>query len=244
MHWLGRVGYACRSGRACTYRLSTAAASGRVLPSAAQLGLLLPANLGGRNHNSVSSNHASLFARLCDNHHLTTRTFTKKHVPTPPPPSSLPAKALGGTPDHHHGSSRAGLGMSGIGARFHPSDYQAKASGFFGGGESPPAGFGGGAPGAPMTASSPRGGAGAGAGSGLGQGMLGLSSFKEKEEDAAGAVSPANGRWFVGGMARERGGRGGVGVAYRSRSSGCGRRKARRASRAAAPLIYGCGVAG
>eukprot|EP00903_Cladosiphon_okamuranus_P017299 g15940.t1 len=125
--------------------------------------------------------------------------------PSNPP---LPTKALGGTPDHL--ASRSGGGMSGVsavGARFSPTpvEYNAKASGFFGGGESGPARFG-----ASMTASSGTGGAVGGvAGSSFGQGMLGLSSVQEKEEEEA-AVSPMTGGWSAEA-------RGGGGVAEGSR---------------------------
>lgn len=117
------------------------------------------------------------------------------------------AQALGGTPDHLHASRNGGgAGMSAVGARFNPSPYKAKASGFFGGGESGPARFGAGGARASMAASSGAGvavggGGGGAAGGGFGQGMLGLSSLEEKEEEEA-AVSPMNGGgWSVGGTA-------------------------------------------
>ena len=107
--------------------------------------------------------------------------------------------------------------MSAIGARFNPSaadahahaNASAKTSGFFGGGESGPARFGAGVPGASMTASSGAAAGGAGAaGTRFGQGMLGLSSLEEKEEEAA--VSPMNGGWSLG--AGAPGGAGTVGA--------------------------------
>lgn len=101
--------------------------------------------------------------------------------------------------------------MSVVGARFNPFSpkAQAKASGFFGGGDLAPARFGAGGPGASSMTTSPGAGAGAGAGavsggggaagSGFGQGVLGLSSLEEKEEEEA-AVSPMNGDWSGGGV--------------------------------------------
>lgn len=119
--------------------------------------------------------------------------------PSDPPE---PPNPLGGTPDHlaSRGAGGGGSGMSGVGARFNPSHSKAsaKTSVFFGGGESGPARFGTGVPGASMTGSSGAGAGGA-AGDRFGPGMSRLSSLEEKEEEDA-TVSPMNGSgWPVEG---------------------------------------------
>ncbi|CAM9920875.1 unnamed protein product [Scytosiphon promiscuus] len=113
-----------------------------------------------------------------------------------------PAKqALGGTPDHHasRGGGMTSGGEAGARARFNPSPFKPKLSGFFGGGDSAPARFGPGFPSgssAVAAAGSTRigtlGVATTGSG-GVGQGMLALSSLEEKEEEGAGSPVMAGG---------------------------------------------------
>ncbi|CAM9253712.1 unnamed protein product, partial [Hapterophycus canaliculatus] len=126
-----------------------------------------------------------------------------------------PAKALGGTPEHH--ASRGG-GMAAGGearARFNSSPFKPKLSAFFGGGDSAPARFGPGFPTGSMAAAAAAAaaaassrigtlGIGPGGGVGHGQGMLGLSSLEEKEEEGAGSPAMADGG--AGGTAAGGGG--------------------------------------